>query len=413
MAFTTLEANIFRISGTIGPGGVIGAGTALQSVRLTTIDFDSGPPAPVFGIERPNYDPGLLQAGEAVSIRINGTQILSEVPNAYYTTINTNAGSFQAFVFSVGGGTYVIPQGTGNFSAVTSVTASSTVGTQAAAINTSASNLHPENANTFSGEVYVVTSGFGTETEGVRDALIYDADHVRGNADSSGEELELFAGGGDLFSITPREVLAGIQFDDGTVLNGVRGLNGFLSGGAYAPSTTTYLFDEAALAASGHTLRDIAQVLSTTATDHNLNWEALGFDLTQAGDGGPVTPDPVPVPVFNEIFGNARANTINGTAGRDAIHGLGGNDQMNGGAGRDVFYFGAETRDGRRDTDTIRGYEAGIDQIAFEDAAVIRSVTNITGGVRITFEGDRDVVNVFGNGVNNLNVNIFPDEFIV
>jgi RTX calcium-binding nonapeptide repeat (4 copies) len=413
MAFTTLEANIFKISGSIGPGGVISAGSALQSVRLTTIDFDSGPPAPLFGIERPNIDPGLLQAGEAVSIRINGAQILSEVPNAYFTTINTNAGSFQAFVFAAGGSTYVIPQGSGNFGAVSSVAANSTVGTQAATINTTASNLLPENANTFSGGVYFVTSGFGPEVEGVRGALVYDADNVRGNADSSGEELELFAGGGELFSVTPREVLASIQFDDGTVLNGVRGLSGNLSGGAYTPTTSTYLFDDAALAASGHTLGDIARILSTTATDHNLNWEELGFNLTQAGDGGPVTPDPVPVPVFNEIFGTSRANTINGTAGRDAIHGLGGNDQLNGGAGRDVFYFGAETRDGRRDTDTIRNYEAGIDQIAFEDAAVIRSVTNIAGGVRIVFEGDRDAVNVFGNGVNNLNVNIFPDEFIV
>ena len=412
MAFTTLEANIFRISGSIGPGGVISAGTALQSVLLTTIDFDSGPPAPVFGIERPNFDPGLLQAGEAVSIRINGTQILSEVPNAYYTTINTNAGSFQAFVFSAGGSTYVVPQGTGNFGSATTVSSNSTVGTQPASINTAASNLLPENANTFTGEVYIETRELGTLTaSGARGAVVYDADAVRGNADSIGEELELFTDGRALFSGTPLEVLASIRFDDGTVLNNVRGLQGDLSG-AYINSST-YLFDDAALAASGHGLGDIAQILSTSATDHNLNWEGLGFNLTQAGDGGPVTPDPIPVPVFNEIFGNARANTINGTAGRDAIHGLGGNDQLNGGAGRDVFFFGTETRDGRRDTDTIRGYEAGLDQIAFEDTAVIRSVTNITGGVRITFEGDRDVVNVFGNGLNNLNVNIFPDEFIV
>ena len=412
MAFTTLEANIFRISGSIGPGGVISAGTALQSVRLTTIDFDSGPPAPIFGIERPNFDPGQLAIGEAASFRINGAQILSEAPNSYLTTISTNAGSFQALVFSAGGSTYIIPQGSANVSAATIVTASSTLGTLAVSIGAASSNLIPENANTFSGQVYTESRELNTLTDhGVRNAFVYDADLIRGNADSIGEEAAVFANGGNVFPGVSSEIFANIQFNDGSVLNSVRGVAG-VSAGGYS-SFSTYLFDEAALAASGHTLSDIALVLSTSAVDHNLNWASLGFDLTQAGDGGPVTPDPVPVPVFNEIFGNARANTINGTAGRDAIHGLGGNDQLNGGAGRDVFFFGNETRDGRRDTDTIRGYEAGLDQIAFEDAAVIRSVTNITGGVRITFEGDRDVVNVFGDGVNNLNVNIFPDEFIV
>ena len=405
MAFTTLEANIFKISGTAtGPGGVIAAGTSLQRVNLTTIDQDSGPIGPL-GL---NFDPFSISTGEAVSFLVNGVNIGSSAPNFYATSLQTNAGPILGLAFTIGADTYFIPRTGANLSGVTQTVAPSVLNSvPVTTVQTSQYGLLPENADTFSGQVFSVQNGVSS----LISTNIYDADGVRGNADSAGEEIALAGNGARLLIENGNEVLATVQFNDGSVLGAVKAL--FNSSYSGYVTTNSYVFDEAALAAAGKTLADVAQVLGTTAFDHNLSWEALGFDLTALGDNGPFTPDPTPAPPLNPIFGTSRADTINGTAGRDAIHGLGGNDQMNGGAGADVFYFGAETRDFRRDTDTIRGYEAGVDRIAFEDAAVIRSVTNISGGVRITFEGDRDVVNVFGNGLNTSNVGIFADELIV
>ena len=396
MAFTTLEASIFKISGTAaGPGGTIAAGSSLQRVNLTTIDQDSGP----LGALGLNFDPSSISAGEAVSFLINGVNVASAAPNFYATSLQTNAGPILGLAFTIGADTYFIPRTGANLSGATQTTAPSVLNTvPVTTVQTSQYGLLPENADTYSGQVFSVQNG-GAGT--LINTNVYDADGIRGNADSIGEE------------IGPRgnEVLATVQFSDGTVLGAVKAL--FNSSYSGYVTTNSYVFDEAALAAAGKTIADVVKVLGTSAFDHNLNWEALGFDLTALGDDGPFTPDPAPAPAFNQIFGTSGANTINGTSGRDAIHGLGGNDQMNGGAGADVFFFGAETRDFRRDTDTIRGYEAGVDRIAFEDAAVIRSVTNISGGVRIIFEGDRDVVNIFGNGLNTSNVGIFADELIV
>jgi RTX calcium-binding nonapeptide repeat (4 copies) len=405
MAFTTLEANIFKISGTAtGPGGVIAAGTGLQSVNLTTIDQDSGPIGPL-GL---NFDPFSISTGEAVSFLINGVNIASSAPSFYATSLQTNAGTIVGLAFTIGGDTFFIPQAGANLSGVTQTTAPSVLNTvPLSTVQTSQYGLLPENADTFTGKVFSVQDGQSS----LISTSVYDADGIRGNADSAGEEIALAANGARILIAQASEVLATIQFSDGSVIGAVKAL--FNSNYSGYSTTNSYVFDEAALAAAGKTIADVSQVLGTTAFDHNLNWEALGFDLTALGDSGPFTPDPSPAPPLNQIFGTSRGDTINGTAGRDAIHGLGGSDQLNGGAGADVFFFGAETRDFRRDTDTIRGYEAGVDRIAFEDAAVIRSVTNISGGVRITFEGDRDVVNVFGNGLNTTNVNIFADELIV
>ena len=405
MAFTTLEASIFKISGTaVGPGGTIAAGSSLQRVNLTTIDQDSGP----LGALGLNFDPSSITAGEAVSFLINGVNIASSAPRFYATSLQTNAGAITVLAFTVGNDTYFIPATGANLTGITQTVAPSVLNTvPVSTVQTSQYGLLPENADTFTGQVFSVQNGVSS----LISTNIYDADGIRGNADSIGEEIALTGNGARSLIAQAGEVLATVQFSDGSVLGAVKAL--FNSNYSGYVTTNSYVFDEAALAAAGKTIADVSQVLGTTSFDHNLNWEALGFDLTALGDNGPFTPDPAPAPALNQIFGTSGANIINGTAGRDAIHGLGGNDQLNGGAGADVFFFGAETRDFRRDTDTIRNYEAGVDRIAFEDAAVIRSVTNISGGVRIIFEGDRDVVNIFGNGLNTSNVGIFADELIV
>ncbi len=401
MAFTTLSGSLFKISGTaIGPGGTIAAGTALTTARLTTIDRDDGP----VGAIQINYDAYNLSASETVSFRIDGVQIGTTLPPLFTTQITTNAGTFTALAFTYGGDTYLLPRTGADFGATT-ITAAATLGTTAGtSLSPSSYGLIPENANTYTGQTYVEVTGFGANSISVTTATVYDADGIRGNADSQGEEV----GAGGLLRISAAtETVSTLHFSDGTSLTGVEGIVTILTA-SYSPTTYQFLFNEAKLAAVGKTLADIVDTDWQTSS-HNLNWIDLGLDLTATGNGI-VTADPAPAPLPNYITGTNAANTLTGTSGSDVIRGLGGNDLMRGGAGADFFVFGNETRNGRRDTDTIRDYDITQDKIIFEDNAVITDVRNIAGGVRITFAGDGDRVNVYGTGLNTFTSNIFADD---
>ena len=408
MAFTTLSTTVLKISGlSVSPGSTITAGRNITTARLTTIDEDAGP----VGALQLNFDPYQLLPGEALSVLINGQQVASQLPALFATSIVTNAGTFTVLAFSVGGDTYLLPRTGVNAAAITSLVQPAVLNSVTASIPAAADyGFIPENANTFTGQAYTVTKGsFGDPGTGaVTSGKIYDADRIRGNSDSDGEEV----GTGALSRIgEAQEIRAVLTFKDGTALANVEGVVKTLNG-AYGYSQSTYLFNEADLAAAGKTLSDISSVASTAGFDHALNWEELGFDFTAAGNGI-VTPDPVALPPINEIFGTNARNTLTGTAGRDALHGLGGNDVLIGGGGNDGFVFGAETRNGRREADIVRDYEVGKDAIYFEDAAVVQSVANISGGVRITFAGDGDRVDVLGTGLNKTNISIFADDFLV
>ena len=403
MAFTTLSGTLLKISGTaIGAGGTIAAGTSLTTARLTTIEQDDGP----IGQIQINYDAYALTSTESVSFRINGLQIGTTLPQLFTTTVTTNAGTFTALAFTSGGDTYLLPQTGANLGAATTITAASTLGASAVTnLSPSQYGLIPENANTYTGLVYTEVSGFGaTAAPTVTTGTIYDADGIRGNADSQCEEV----GAGGLLRISAAtETLSTLYFSDGTSLAGVEGVVTILSA-AYSPATYQFLFNEAKLQAVGKTLSDIFDT-DWQVSSHNLNWADLGFDLTATGNGI-VTADPAAPSPPNVITGTNAANTLTGTAGVDVIRGLGGNDLMRGGGGADFFVFGDETRNGRRDTDTIRDYDISQDKIIFEDSAVVTDVRNISGGVQITFAGDRDKVNVFGTGLNLYTSNIFADE---
>ncbi len=408
MAFTTLERQILKISGqTIGSGGTIVAGTSVTTAKLTTIDEDSGPVGPL----NLNPDPFTFNSTEALSFLINGQKVAGALPGLYATSITTNVGTFTALAFTIGNDTYLLPRGEVNVSGITSISNAATLNSGAVtSLVTAEYGFRPENAATFAGNVFLSSSGGanGPVTNSVVAAKVFDSDHIRGNADSAGEEF----GTGPLSHISEgKEVSAVLQFKDGSFLGGVEAVSSVIYY-SYGASESSFLFNAADFAAAGKTLNDIASVISTTAIDHALNWEELGFTF-QGGGGGAPTPDPAPTPPINQIFGTNGNNTITGTAGRDAIRGLGGNDNMQGGAGNDGFLFGAETINGKRETDIIRNYEAGKDGIYFEDAAVVRSVANINGGVRITFAGDGDKVDVLGAGVNLYTVGIYADEFFV
>ena len=111
---------------------------------------------------------------------------------------------------------------------------------------------------------------------------VYDADNVRGNADSPAEELVLI-GTSPLSGDTSRlnspgtEVVVTVTLRSG-VLAAVRGLR-FRTDSSYGLGTTDWAFDRAGLAALGATVADVTGVVSFGATDHDLTWQQLGFDL--------------------------------------------------------------------------------------------------------------------------------------
>jgi Ca2+-binding RTX toxin-like protein len=402
MAFTTLEANIFKITGTaVGPGGMLTAGTSLTRAMLTTIDFvDPGV----------SNDGSFFSAGEAISFRVNGVQITSTNPISYATTVRTNAGTFTAIAFVIGNDTYLLPETGSNLTGVTSIIANSTLN-QAGAALTSISpqsyGLFPENADTYTGQAFS-QEFFGTDflIGSTVSLTLRDADGIRGNADSSAEEVIT----GGFYLEHSREVLATVQLKNGQILT-LNALENDLNL-SYGSSRETYLLDETALAAQGKTIADVARVVSAAATDHNLNWATLGFDFQSEGSGNftadPATPPPPPPP--NIITGTKAGNILTGTAGVDVIRGLGGNDTLFGGTGDDFFVFGNETRNGRRETDVIRNFEVNHDKVIIENLANVVSITDFNGGVRIVFTGDGDRLDVFGTDVSHFTTGVFFDD---
>lgn len=414
MPFTTLSAGIFVIAGRqFAPGAEIPAGTSLSRATLTTIDQDTGPLGPL-AIQS---DPYRLNAGEAVSFRINGIEISSVVPTLVLTTLVTDAGSFRALAFTIDGNTYLIPQTNAPIDAATAITAGARLATSAfGSVETASFGLLPENADIFAGQIYTERKfGATLSSSSIGDIRLHDADDIRGNADSVGEEIALFTAAAPT-GVSPFigigeavEVFATLRFDDG----GTLGLNAVMRNlsGSYGESTQRYLFDDAALAASGRTLSDIAQVVSFVSTDHDLNWTELGLRLVSEGSGT-ATPDPAPAPPINEITGTGGRDALVGTAGRDVLAGRAGNDTLTGGDGNDAFLFGAETRNGRREVDRITDYEVGQDIIAFADGVTVTGFRNIAGGVQVDFGGDGDRALVYGEGLTTATIRIFADDFI-
>ncbi len=207
----------------------------------------------------------------------------------------------------------------------------------------------------------------------------------------AGEAVDLGFGqrpeGGSLqgFGAGSQEISANITFSDGTALNGVNGLltNFIIAGGGGA--TGHYLFDNAALAAVGKTITDVARVNSFTNTDHNLNWTDFGFAGTPIAPVLPPPPPPPP-PILNVITGTADADVLVGTAGADLIRGGDGNDRMTGGAGPDTFVFGADARDGNRDRDVITDFGAG-DSIVLELGAQLEFIERRGDSLLIQIQG--------------------------
>lgn len=399
MATSNYEGFIFRLSGvTTGSGSTIGAGTALEKVILTTRDLISGATA----AEQLNDAQGLL-SGESATFQINGALISSTTPVFRATLLHTNAGDISVLVFTIGNNSYALAAPGTNFDAATSLTASSVVNTPSAPIvNPISYGLLPEGQNTYTAQAFS-TQDFGGPAGGLPDfseittATLYDNDLIRGN--------------GELQRTAYTETLSTIQFSDGTVLGGVE----TLQVGGYSGYVTafSYLFDQAKLAASGHTLADVRGVLGSFAFDHDLNWNEAGFTFSAGpppdGGGNTLPPPPPPPPPLVVINGTTRADTLNGTAAADAIRGFDGNDRLTGNGGDDVFIFGTDSRSGQRSVDTITDYQVGHDFIGLEGGAAVRTIIDTGSAIVITLFGDGDRIVINGAALNVADIRILDN----
>ena len=400
MATTNFEGNIFRLSGlTLGSGGTIPTGTRLEKVVLTTRDLDQG------GIDGLSLDPG-----EAANLLINGTLIATVVPQMRATLLVTDAGSFTVLVFSVGGNSYALAPFNTNFAGITRTTAPAVLNIGAVnGISPIQYGLQPEDANTYSAQSFSIES-FGSQifSSGVSTVDLLDTDLVRGNGATPGQELLVSDVGTtvtrDIFSVAGSsysESLTTVQFKDGTILGGLQTLERVTYSGY--TNFGSYFFDQAALAASGHTIADIATVLGSLAFDHNLSWAQAGFTF-QSGPvvngGGDNVPPPPPLPTITIINGTSRADVLTGTSGSDAIRGFDGNDRLTGGAGRDAFIFGTDSRSGVRSTDRITDYQAGLDVVVLEAGSSVKSIIDNGSAIVITLVGDNDRIVIDGAALN-------------
>lgn len=152
---------------------------------------------------------------------------------------------------------------------------------------------------------YFFRSSFSGETRdsGVLTATLTDEDLIRGDDAEerieSSDGLAIFNGffsfvqtGNTLDDVVrvfqTGEVTTTVTFSDGTVLSGVLGLTDQLNFN-FGISSSLFLLDAEALAAAGKTLADVADVEIDEFVDHDLGYDALGFEEA-------VIPDPEPAP---------------------------------------------------------------------------------------------------------------------
>ena len=285
---TELEATILKIEGGAITGAkAIPAGRTLTAVHLSTSDpqtsfgdgFSFGGAQPGFRVRGGATVPAV--PAEQVTFRINGTVVATSVPDMRATLLQTDAGPVTAVAFTASGSTYAIPR-TEFSTATRTVAPSFRNGNSITTLFTYQYGLLPVGAMPRLGVAFTETStgslihGSGTEL-----FTVFDTDDIRGNSDSFAEELVVpgvpALSYGRILNVQGIEILALVRLNDGTLLE-VTGLR-YTRTGAYGYVENTWLFDQAALSASGATIDDISEVVLDTPSDHDLTWQELGFVL--------------------------------------------------------------------------------------------------------------------------------------
>ena len=282
---TDLETTALQISGSAIPaGGVIPTDRALTPVRLTTSDPDTATndglvlngAVPEIRSRKPRFVVPAVPAEQA-TFRINGVTVATSVPDFRAVTLQTDQGPLPAVLFTAGGASYVLLRFGAPVGEVTRTVASSTVGTATiSSLLTVPNGLLPIGSQPRPGTMFE-QNGFGStllSSQTVR-RTVYDADTIRGNADSVSEELVVADNGATIWT-PPTEVLATVTLTNGTnvALQGLRYEQFF----SYGQVITTWAFDTAALAAAGATLAEVTGVVSSAPADHDLTWQELGFE---------------------------------------------------------------------------------------------------------------------------------------
>lgn len=271
-----LETTALRLSGSpISAGGTVAAGVTLTPVHLTTADPESSArDSFTLTVGRPETRTrnGVFPAvpAEQATFRIDGATVATSVPRFVYVNLQTDQGQVNAAIFTVGGVTYAIPRAGSPSAGATRTVASSRVGTTSSDLSTTQYGLLPVGAQLRTGPWFrTLAYGDTVVTTSVGNSPVYDADNIRGNSDSLGEELPTFD--------PQHEVLATVTLRNGAAV-AVRALR-IATPGPYGELSTSWAFDRSALAAAGATIADVTRVVSFAAVDHDLTWEQLGFDL--------------------------------------------------------------------------------------------------------------------------------------
>lgn len=282
---TDLETTALRISGSAIPaGGVIPTDRALTPVHLTTSDPETSAndgltlngAVPEIRSRKPRFVVPAVPAEQA-TFRINGVTVATSVPDFRAVNLQTDQGPLPGALFTVGGASYVLLRFGAPVAEVTRTVASSTVGTPTiSSLPTVQNGLLPVGSQPRPGTMFE-QNGYGStllSAQPVR-RTVYDADTIRGNADSVSEEL-VVADNGATISTPATEVLATVTLANGAnvALRGLRYQQFF----SYGQVITTWAFDTAALAAAGATVAEVTGVVSSAPVDHDLTWQELGFE---------------------------------------------------------------------------------------------------------------------------------------
>lgn len=257
----TLETTAYKITNLkVGAGSRIPTGTVLTPVVLRTVDPDEGPRS------TGSYtDPTRLSVGEQVTISVDGTRVATTFPGSRPVGLSTAGGSFVGTVFTAGRDSYVIPRRGTVVSGPVTLTASATANNFTGQLNASDFGpLLPVAQRVIGTVLYESSTLPGIATAG--SAGLYDSDGIRGT--NPGEE---WLGAESPFQ--GQEVLVTVQFDDGSFAT-VRGLQRTIFR-SYGSRSSTTLLETAAL--GGRSLGDVDRIVSSVATDHDLNWADLGF----------------------------------------------------------------------------------------------------------------------------------------
>lgn len=405
MVAADLEREVLVLDGGFGRGSTIPAGTEFDLATLTTSDPDAGPQGEL-GLYT---DPYQFAAREAVTFRIDGRVVATRAPQFFEVTLATDEGDVVALGFTAAGKTYLLPQANVDTDEIDTIASRGQAHAPSGPVAPYQYGLVAEDAHVFYGQVFTQVQYGATITDGrLGDFRLYDQDGVRGNADSGGEEIGIgvaapdSADSPDFRPSDAAEVIATVQFADGEIL-AVRALAD-VSIYNYGRSVTDFVFDDEALARSGHNIADVVQVLDTTGYDHDLNWTELGFtDLGPADDPLPPPPPPVPTPVppmpANVVRGTAGDDYLEGGVGRDVFYFGAGDDIARGGRGDDTFVIGREARDGVMEWTQVQDFEADHDVVALAKGAKIASIQFEDTYAVVTFKGDGDQLALFGTGI--------------